>query len=229
MNNKTFYKYKSLSSFEFVLDILLRERLYASKYNELNDPMEGVIKVDGTIPDKLEERWKYILEDLRICCFTPDESNTLMWAHYADGGRGCAIEFQLLPSSKAIKVSYRQNPKISQNQLTTDKAIEILKYKESSWKYEKEFRCIVSETYVPISVKRLILGPRVQDSTAELLKGILQCCKPDLKVVQLKGKGDSVVERIPMTIGGGRVYYRESKECPKCLELGHYREQFVRR
>ncbi|MEZ9371042.1 DUF2971 domain-containing protein [Shewanella sp. 10N.286.51.B2] len=229
MNKNTFYKYKSLSNLEFVLDILLRERLYASKYNELNDPMEGVIKVDGTIPDDLEESWKNILEDLRVCCFTPDDSNTLMWAHYADGGRGCAIEFELMPSSEANKVSYRNKPKISKNQLTTDKAIEILKYKDSSWKYEKEFRCIVSDTYVQISVKKLILGPKVQASTVELLRGILQCCKPDLRVIQHKGKGDGVVERIQMTVGNSRVYYRESEECSKCLELGHYREQFVRR
>ncbi|EMP89925.1 hypothetical protein VC87395_003438, partial [Vibrio paracholerae 87395] len=40
--------------------------------------MEGVIKVDGTIPDELEETWKKILEELRVCCFTPDDSNTLM-------------------------------------------------------------------------------------------------------------------------------------------------------
>ncbi|MFA0900800.1 DUF2971 domain-containing protein [Vibrio cholerae] len=221
MNKNTFYKYKSLSNFEFVLDILLRERLYASKYGELNDPMEGVIKVDGTIPDELEETWKKILEELRVCCFTPDDSNTLMWAHYADGGRGCAIEFELLQNSEPVKVS--------KNQLTKDKAIEILKYKDSSWKYEKEFRCITSDTYVPITVKKLILGPKVQASTVELLQGILRCCKPELQVVQIKGRGDSVVERVQMTISSKRVYYSESEECSKCLELEHYREQLVRR
>ncbi|MEC6830430.1 DUF2971 domain-containing protein [Photobacterium toruni] len=229
MKKNTFYKYKSLSNFEFVLDILLRERLYASQYSELNDFMEGVIKIDGTIPEGLEETWKNKLEELRVCCFTPDDSNTLMWAHYADGGRGCVIEFELLPSSEAVKVSYSKKPKVSKNQLTTDKAIEILKYKDSSWKYEKEFRCITSDTYVPIAVKKLILGPKVQASTVELLQGILSCCKPDLQVVRLTGKGDSVIERVQMTIGKGRVYYRESDECSKCLELGHYREQFVRR
>lgn len=225
MKKNTFYKYKPLSNLEFVLDIVLRERLYASKYNELNDPMEGVIKVDGTIPDDLETCWAKILEDLRVCCFTPDDSNTLMWAHYADGGRGCVIEFELLDSSEAFKVSYRNKPKISKNQLTTEKAIEILKYKDSSWKYEKEFRCILPDTYVPISVKKLILGPKVPASTVDLLIGILHCCKPDLKVVQLRGKGDSVIERIQMTVQKRGVYYSKSDECSKCLQLGYHREQ----
>ncbi len=73
-----FYKYKSFNNFEYLLDILLRERLYASRYHELNDPMEGVIKFEGVIPNNLEARWKGILNELRICCFTPDDSNTLM-------------------------------------------------------------------------------------------------------------------------------------------------------
>lgn len=229
MKNNTFYKYKSLSDFEFVLDILLRERLYASKYSELNDPMEGVIKVDGTIPDDLEEMWKNKLEDLRVCCFTRDDSSTLMWAHYADGGRGCAIEFELPESSEPVKVSYRNKPKVSKNQITKFKAIEILKYKNSSWKYEKEFRCITSDTYVPIVVKKLILGPKVQASTVTLLQGILRCCKPELHVVQLRGRGDSVVERVQMEVASQRVYFSKSEECSKCLELGCYREQFFHR
>ncbi|WP_230080111.1 DUF2971 domain-containing protein [Vibrio paracholerae] len=151
-----------------------------------------------------------------------------MWAHYADGGRGCVIEFELLQNSEPVKVCYRDKPKVSKNQLTKDKAIEILKYKDSSWKYEKEFRCITSDTYVPITVKKLILGPKVQASTVELLQGILRCCKPELQVVQIKGRGDSVVERVQMTISSKRVYYSESEECSKCLELEHYREQLVR-
>ena len=210
------------------MDILLRERLYASKYCELNDPMEGVIKADGLIPNDLEETWKNILEGLRVCCFTPDESNKLMWAHYADGGRGCVIEFELPPSLEVIKVSYRNKPRVSKNQLTTDKAVDILKYKDSCWKYEKEFRYITSDVYVPIVVKKLILGPRVPTSVAELLQEILRCCKPDLRVVQHKGKGDSVVQRPHVTIESKGIHYHKSEGCSKCLELAHYREEFVR-
>jgi len=36
------YKYRSLEQFEYVLDILLNERLYCSYYKDLNDPLEGI-------------------------------------------------------------------------------------------------------------------------------------------------------------------------------------------
>ena len=46
MNNKNaqndlFFKYRDISNLRYFLDILLYNRLYAAKYNELNDPMEG--------------------------------------------------------------------------------------------------------------------------------------------------------------------------------------------
>jgi hypothetical protein len=38
----TIYKYKSLSSFDLVADILINNQLYtAAKLKELNDPMKG--------------------------------------------------------------------------------------------------------------------------------------------------------------------------------------------
>lgn len=37
-----YYKFRSLQNLKRFIDIILNERLYASRYNELNDPMEGV-------------------------------------------------------------------------------------------------------------------------------------------------------------------------------------------
>ena len=41
------YKYKSLDNLMWILDIILNKRLYAAKYTELNDPMEGIFKHRG--------------------------------------------------------------------------------------------------------------------------------------------------------------------------------------
>ena len=106
----TFYKYKSLQSFEFLLDMILKERLYAASYHELNDPMEGVIKVDSTVSKDREREWEDIIRDLRITCFTKDSKNPLMWSHYADGGKGCLVEFVLLEGQEYHKVSYLKKP-----------------------------------------------------------------------------------------------------------------------
>ena len=37
----TFYKYRSLENWRFVLDIFLNKRFYAAPFASLNDPMEG--------------------------------------------------------------------------------------------------------------------------------------------------------------------------------------------
>ncbi|EGR1265477.1 DUF2971 domain-containing protein [Vibrio cholerae] len=230
MKKKTFYKYKSLDNFEFLLDILLRERLYAGRFNELNDPMEGVIEVEKTVPKILEKEWERILSELRICCFTTDDENTLMWAHYANGGRGCAIEFELHDDYKPIKVSYAKKPVVNKSELTKEKAVEILRYKDKSWKYEQEYRCLTEEMFVPIIVKKLILGPRVPKSTVKLLEGILGCCKPDLRIYQQKGNGDAVFKGIPILQGGRRVYFRGSSEnhdCPECKKVNSYRNRLL--
>jgi hypothetical protein len=36
------YKYRSLENFEYILDIILNERLHCAPYEELNDPFEGI-------------------------------------------------------------------------------------------------------------------------------------------------------------------------------------------
>ena len=73
------------------IDIILNERLYASRYDELNDPMEGAYLTDpsnGNIIRLLrEEKYK-----TRICSLSKDYKHTLLWSHYADSHTGCCIE-----------------------------------------------------------------------------------------------------------------------------------------
>ena len=39
------YKFRSMSNMEYILDILINERLYCAPYEQLNDPFEGMINV----------------------------------------------------------------------------------------------------------------------------------------------------------------------------------------
>ena len=45
------YKYRSLKNFEYVLDIILNERLYCAPYDKLNDPFEGLFLSTLDIPN----------------------------------------------------------------------------------------------------------------------------------------------------------------------------------
>lgn len=123
---QTFYKYKSLDNFEFLLDLILKERLYAALYHELNDPMEGVVKIDGTIPKDKERERDDLIKTFRIVCFSRDKDHPLMWSHYADGARGCVIEFQLMEGQDTHKVSYLKKPALPEHHITREKAEEIL-------------------------------------------------------------------------------------------------------
>lgn len=49
------YKYKSIKSFEYLVDIILNKRLFGSKYLELNDPFEAYI-LGNNIDKKIYEQ-----------------------------------------------------------------------------------------------------------------------------------------------------------------------------
>lgn len=186
----SFYKYKSLADYEFLLDMLLKERLYAASYHELNDPMEGVIKIDNTVPLGKESEWEKIIRGLKVSCFTRDRDNTLMWSHYADGGKGCLVEFELIGDQQYHKVCYLAKPTLTGKDINENKAIEILKYKEKPWKYEAEYRCILTgQNFLPVKIKSLTFGPRANKESVEMLRHILALCKPDLKVYSHNGIG----------------------------------------
>ena len=86
------YKYRSLDNFKNFIDIILRNRLYAAKYKDLNDPMEGQYyymagELDRNIHDRLVDEKR----ELRLCSLSRVSNNELMWSHYTNGQRGVAI------------------------------------------------------------------------------------------------------------------------------------------
>ena len=42
-----YYKFRSLNNIRYFLDILVNNRLYAARYDELNDPMEGAYLINA--------------------------------------------------------------------------------------------------------------------------------------------------------------------------------------
>jgi len=87
------YKFRSNSSLEHALDIILNQRLYCSPWAELNDPMEGRFLFSFEGPGKPE--YAAVFNELvgskarrRVCALSESFGSYLMWAHYADGFRG---------------------------------------------------------------------------------------------------------------------------------------------
>lgn len=86
------YKFRSLSNFEHVADIIQNERLYCPTYEELNDPFEGIFLHLWTVsfrnksqkkfafPIKLEET----LTKTRVCSLSSSINDVRLWSYYAD-------------------------------------------------------------------------------------------------------------------------------------------------
>ncbi|MBH0040929.1 MULTISPECIES: DUF2971 domain-containing protein [unclassified Pseudoalteromonas] len=229
---QTFYKYKSLDNFEFLLDLIIKERIYAASHHELNDPMEGVVKVDGTIPKEKEQEWEELIKKFRIVCFSRDKDSPLMWSHYADGARGCVVEFQLLENQIFHKVSYLKKPSITEKHISMDKAAEILLYKEKPWKYEAESRCLIvgEKKFLLITIKSVRFGGRAEKSKVDMLVHILKLCKPNLEVL-IESK-QNLSNNIRWVSRGRRTYVkrpdRSQDYCPKCDEREDIQKDFCR-
>ena len=229
--SQTFYKYKSLDNFEFLLDLILKERLYAANYHELNDPMEGVVKIDGTIPKDKELEWEALINKFKIVCFSRDKGNPLMWSHYADGARGCIIEFELLEEQVVHKVSYLKKPSITEKHISIDKAAEILLFKEKPWKYEAESRCLLmaENKFLPIHIKSVRFGARAEKSKVDMLTHILKLCKPQLHT--LIESEQNLINNIKFVSRGVQTYVadriRTKEYCPECREKEITQQDFV--
>ena len=91
------YKYRSLSNYKILIDILANNRLYAANFKQLNDPMEGVYFFYN---DELKEEFRKNINEgkngLGICSLSKGNDVELLWAHYANGERGICIGLSIV-------------------------------------------------------------------------------------------------------------------------------------
>ena len=164
------FKYKSLQNFEHVSDIFCNHRFYAAQFYDLNDPMEGLFDVaKGT-----KQRYINAIKDgkrrLKVCSFSQDMANILLWAHYADGFRGICIEIDVNDSEdfEVTEVTYSPFRVFisddSRDQLNIMPQ-NILSVKAEAWEYEDEVRILTNGSHVKndFQLKAIYLGLRTPD------------------------------------------------------------------
>jgi hypothetical protein len=192
------YKFRSAEPLEYVLDILNNNRLHCADWHKLNDPVEGLFTYSYNSNNNIDP--SYIInkiydekQNYKVCSLSRTWNNYLLWAHYASGFTGFAVEVELPENDDNIKkVTYRgvfahismdnyQNPNIS--------ARKILFSKYHKWKYEQEIRILhTSEKYdLPKSVKKIIVGHRIHKSALEDVK--LICKQKEIELCMI-GIGD---------------------------------------
>lgn len=180
------YKYKSLANFEFVADILLNKRLFASEFNNLNDPMEGDFNRNYASPEYLKSITEEISK-IKICSLSSNMSNPILWAHYADGFKGICIEVEIDESILTpYEITYSEfNPIPSEgyrglqgkDEETTphDWAIASLRKKYEAWRYEDEYRIFSDSEYISegLTITTIYLGTRIGEVYKNLIHILL--------------------------------------------------------
>ena len=196
------YKFRSPAQLGFALDIIKNNRLRCSPWNDLNDPMEGMYiysygRENEVNAKKIVEGIGNSKNKYRICSLSQTYDCHLLWAHYADGFRGIAIEIELPNNSPSIRpVKYRGVfAGVNINSVTNEDeaAKSILFSKNAEWEYEKEVRVLSEgEWYeLPKPVQRVIVGSRMSDVNREMIE--LICEKYDVEMCQV-GIGDEGID-----------------------------------
>lgn len=204
LEEKTYYKYRSLSDFERFLDIIVNNRLYGAVYKELNDPMEGKFNTTGLIKKDFEDIYKK-LKTTRICSvLTKQDDQTfpndyLMWSHYADSHKGCCIEVQHTKQYndgwQLIEVKYQDNLPIIDTTKLNEGIRSILSVKTPIWNTEHEVRAVkqyddnkfsTQSEYYHVKIVAVYFGERVPKTKCEFYQKIISKVNPEIKLYRIR-------------------------------------------
>lgn len=174
------YKFRSASQIAFALDIIINRRLYCSDWKMLNDPMEGMFVYSHQSSDGYDykKEVQQIIEEkkrLKICSLSAKYDSHLLWAHYAGGFDGCAIEVEIPDTHRSVKkVDYRgvfAHVSMPNGRSPEDLANQVLSSKYQEWSYEQEVRILQSEEWFQLDepVKRVIAGHRMPPALFEAM------------------------------------------------------------
>lgn len=180
------FKFKSAAQADHIFDILLNNRLFCANWKTLNDPMEGVFaysyrgdeETDGA--RNVASEVQIELAKLCACSLTSIYDSHLLWAHYANGFNGVAVEVDLPDDHPDISlVKYRGvfgqfNYDASSKIATISRALLQSKYQE--WSYERELRILSDKEWFPLEkpIPRLIVGHRVHPALFDALQIICE-------------------------------------------------------
>lgn len=181
------YKYRGLDNFRNFVDILLKNRLYAAKYKDLNDPMEGQYyyqtgELNRNIRDKLLEE----KGELRLCSLSKIKDNQLMWSHYANGQRGVAIGLRINNAEYTVRtIQYNGLAYIRNQDFNDQTAVEILSHKLDIWNYEEEVRIFVRDKhFIDVRIEEVITGVAMSNADFSFVRELIEKINPSIRIIK---------------------------------------------
>lgn len=182
------YKYRGIGNFKFFLDILVNNRLYASDFESMNDPREGVYSyAEGKITRILKEQIYNRKKKLNFCSLSRISNSGSMWCHYADDYKGVVFGVKI---KKRDKYNIRNIEYISEPMFVDEErdnlAMDILSKKSSSWEYEKEVRVFNErDNYIEVVIHEIIIGHKMEEEDKKLIKEIVKRITPSIKIIEI--------------------------------------------
>jgi hypothetical protein len=184
------YKFRSYEQLHYIADIIVNERLYCSKLNELNDPFEGhcMRRIKMQIKSVEEENLNITINEpwrpfnnreesdkIRICSLSGSMSDVRLWSFYGGSHKGVAIGIELDvdecfrsdADSGVIKVNSNhtslpifEDDGADPNNISLK---QVVTNKTSIWSYEDEYRIITSNQFHSIrgKIREIVTGPRM--------------------------------------------------------------------
>ena len=180
------YKYRGIQNFRFFIDIILKNRLYAAPYFEMNDPMEGryLYPPNSTgLDEDIRRLIKGEKEKIKICSLSSDPENELMWSHYAEGHKGVAIGVKVNEQKYRVKpIVYDGLHTLGMHNMHPDAAIDILSHKLNVWEYEREVRVFTSggKTTIDVEVTEVIFGRSTSNQDKGFIKELVSKVNPNI-------------------------------------------------
>lgn len=185
--DRILYKYRGIQNFRFFVDIVMKKRLFAAKYIDLNDPMEGQYYYNtGELDKKIIQKISSDKGDLKICSLSRKKDNELMWAHYSEGHRGVAIGISVDATKFDVRpIQYTGLAYLTNGQIEQDTPREILSHKLNVWAYEEEERIFVNDKqYVDIQVKEIITGRAMNSRDFSFIRELVARIDPSIQIIK---------------------------------------------
>ncbi|WP_198411280.1 hypothetical protein [Marinimicrobium alkaliphilum] len=185
------YKYRGIKDFRFFTDIILKSRLYAAPYFDLNDPMEGKYlysQSGGSLDEDMRRLLKGEKEKLRICALSRDPNNELMWSHYSEGHRGVVIGVEINPGEYEVRpIEYDGPHKVGLNNFHNGAAVDVLSHKLDVWQYEAEERVFTrGKLFVDVTVRIIICGSRMSTQDKGFITELVEKINPDIEIINAR-------------------------------------------
>lgn len=189
-----FYKFRGVSNLHWLIDIIMRQRLYAAAYDELNDPMEGYFLFDSSTDVAVRESLRDKRKRTGICSLSKNYKNTLMWSFYGEDHKGICIKLAV-PSKGWTKraIKYENILPVITDQ--PDKFIDLLSSKSKHWEYEDEVRYIRvfdnlkkmrKSRFLSIYIDEIYLGYRMSEKDVSYFKKLFLSLLPYLSEKQIR-------------------------------------------